>query len=354
MSQNYIQPTTDPNSSPSANEPNIRNNDDALLTSFSGNTAPALTVPGQQWLDTANQILYIRNKDNNSWVQVAQAFDYQNALSSGSHNIGTDYNGRVVWLLNYVGQPSVDLHFLDSNLYPLNFSLTVISYSDGDLNFYPAAGQQIYRNGDYVNSYTASGQSNVVYTVSKLTSGELGVMGVEKGVNSDLATLTQAGEKKILDFVHPIGSVFTANSNIAPPLQGVLGVHWTLLPEGRAVMTASSTNVGTTSGSNRLDTGNTGAHAITVSQLPSHNISFSGSISGSSTVPREYNSTPGSGYDFYGAKSLFATYAVPPPNITYPITGTCSGTAALGGSNQGHNHGLAVVNQKLMHWYRVS
>ena len=39
-------------------------------TIFVGTSAPTTTFVGQMWFDSTNNILYIRNKDDNAWLTV--------------------------------------------------------------------------------------------------------------------------------------------------------------------------------------------------------------------------------------------------------------------------------------------
>ena len=43
----------------------------ALGSTNSGATAPATTFANQLWYDTANNILKIRNEDNDAWISIA-------------------------------------------------------------------------------------------------------------------------------------------------------------------------------------------------------------------------------------------------------------------------------------------
>jgi hypothetical protein len=65
----------------------------ALGTNSSGDTAPATTYANQLWYDTANNILKIRNEDNDAWISLAtldQSGDVVSAITA------TTVNGTTV------------------------------------------------------------------------------------------------------------------------------------------------------------------------------------------------------------------------------------------------------------------
>jgi len=87
-----------------ATRADINNALQALGSSNSGATAPSTTYANQLWYDTANNILKIRNEDNDAWISliyldqtndaVAQ-FDVDNIRIDGNTISSTDTNGDI-------------------------------------------------------------------------------------------------------------------------------------------------------------------------------------------------------------------------------------------------------------------
>ena len=61
----------------------------------------------------------------------------------------------------------------------------------------------------------------------------------------------------------PIGSVYITFLNMYPPYHGA-GLTWEALQEGYALMTANSSNSDQKSGNNRVDSGSTVLHTLTI------------------------------------------------------------------------------------------
>jgi hypothetical protein len=71
----------------------------ALGSTNSGATAPATPYANQLWYDTANNILKIRNEDNDAWISITtldQANDVLSAISLNTINEGTSASGVTV------------------------------------------------------------------------------------------------------------------------------------------------------------------------------------------------------------------------------------------------------------------
>ncbi len=71
----------------------------ALASSNSGATAPSTTFANQLWYDTANNILYIRNEDNDAWIKLFtldQTNDNVESLHADSIAEATSGNGVAV------------------------------------------------------------------------------------------------------------------------------------------------------------------------------------------------------------------------------------------------------------------
>jgi len=78
----------------------------ALGSTSSGATAPSTTYANQLWYDTANNILKIRNEDNDAWISVlyldqtndaVTQFDVDNIRIDGNTISSTDTNGDITF-----------------------------------------------------------------------------------------------------------------------------------------------------------------------------------------------------------------------------------------------------------------
>lgn len=351
MSQNYVSPTTQPTSSPSADEPNIRQNDDALLTNFSGATPPTLTVAGMHWFDTTNKILYIRNADNNDWVMVTNTLQGIGNDVSGSTTIALADNGKVV-LANSPLAPET-LFLPDFNQVSPDFRVYIFIYENGQpLTIQAQSGQSFLRDGTLKSSISIQNNENTLLQLSVYSNQNFMLSGNLKGVDSDLSTLTNAGKKAILDLIHPIGSIYTTFTNTTPPLNGVLGVSWGALAEGYAVMTGNTSNTGSAGGGNRLDTGATTGHSLSQAELPSYFLS-GGSLSVNGNVGLKTPNLRPIGSSTLVFSQQFNDIVTGITDVAFSGTGSVSSLSS-GGSNVAHTHPLNALNYKLLMYRRIS
>lgn len=70
MSQEYVDDCFDASHAVQTDMSNIEKNFAALKSCFSGSSAPANTVAGMWWFDTASNILKLRNEANNAWLSI--------------------------------------------------------------------------------------------------------------------------------------------------------------------------------------------------------------------------------------------------------------------------------------------
>jgi hypothetical protein len=99
-----------------ATRADINNALQALGSSNSGATAPSTTYANQLWYDTANNIVKIRNEDNDAWIslltldQTADAvtqIDVDNIRIDGNTISSTDTNGDITLDPNGTGDVSI-------------------------------------------------------------------------------------------------------------------------------------------------------------------------------------------------------------------------------------------------------
>ena len=185
------------------------------------------------------------------------------------------------------------------------FATILVSYDNGENDFGSIA---VYRQG---NSLQKASQANFKTRI-----------GIDN-INARLDALENG--KSFLDKFHPVGSVYITFANQNPPMHGQQGVAWEALPEGHAVMTANGGNTGQRSGGNRLDTGSTAGHAVTINQMPGH--------------------TP-------GYVKNYAGHGQQTKNGTDHDAGI--GQTQSNGGGQAHSHELNIYNQKLLFWKRIS
>ena len=137
--------------------------------------------------------------------------------------------------------------------------------------------------------------------------------------------LNEWKSRGVVDKLHPVGSIFATAHNIDPPMQGVNGVRWELLPEGYVLMTSDKNNIGKRSGAQRLDSGSTNGHALSIAEMPSHNHGYS--------EPYYNQAVEGGSWS-----RLFMR----------------QGTTSSTGGNRPHAHRLNILNQKIMVWKRIA
>jgi hypothetical protein len=164
----------------------------ALGSTNSGATAPATTYANQLWYDTANNILKIRNEDNDAWISIAtldQSGDLVSAITATTLN-GTTVNAGA---LNATGVTTVQAGTV---------SLPAITTS-GDTNtgiFFPAADTIAFTEGG-VESMRIDSSGNLAIGLSA-ASTKLDVNGIgrfRRAVESAQYTEinTQGGESFI-------------------------------------------------------------------------------------------------------------------------------------------------------------
>jgi hypothetical protein len=325
MSQNYNSPTTAPTNSLSADQPKIEGNDDALLTNFSGATAPTTTYVGQHWFDTTSKILYVRNANNDGWGTCSNP--ERNEELSGSFTIDATHNLKLILVSNtsVINLPTSSTLTSDFNFrfFTVDTTSTVVRTIDGSTFHY---------NDSLISSVTIpSSDFNSIFLVYKNGADDKYVVsGVSNKILSDFSNISDVGKKVLVDLIYPVGSEFLAHSNIAPPLQGVLGVSWQSVNAGATRMSANTGNVGQFQSGNRADTGSVIGHVLTIAEMASHNHDLTSSFPGPSLqVP-----------DMYPSEQL----------TTEPLNITLSNE----GNGASHLHGLSIRNIKLLMYKRIS
>jgi len=132
--------------------------------------------------------------------------------------------------------------------------------------------------------------------------------------------------RSILDKMFPVGSIYIAYDQKAkPPLSEVYGIIWKMLPEGHALISSHPKNSGTTSGSTRLDNGETNGHVLTIDEMPAHSHGY--------VKP----------WSFKGMQS----------NDGGNFDNGLGSTSETGG-NKPHQHSFEILNVKVVMWRRVA
>jgi len=138
----------------------------------------------------------------------------------------------------------------------------------------------------------------------------------------------------VMKGIFPVGSVYITFVNKNPPFHGA-GITWEVLPEGHAVMTANCDNTGTCDPGNRLDSGKTAGHALSIAQMPSHN-----------------HAQGVDGKELWKFRGDFDLKRGPGMKVSTTLVRKDIETKRGGG--QAHRHNLNISNQKLLFWRRTS
>ena len=345
MAQTYISPTTDPASSPSIDQPKIANNDDSLRSNFSGISAPIEFVAGQTYFNSADDIMYCRNKDNTEWVVVSNNGGGANQLISGTLsqlNHGTTIKVGGAETIMLPSESSINLNYIVDMIVEDDTTITISSQT----------GESFYRNGAVVSSATITNSPNMIIQVCRFSDGKFIVGGVEKGIDSNFDNLSDIAKKVVLDLTHSIGSsIGGRGAGFVPPMEGILGVHWEIEPEGYTPISSTLANSGFISGSNRLDIGATDGFIMTEATSHGHTHFIA------STDQRQGDQSTALDPTHSLAKYFVTTedewgYYLSNANSSGPIANV--GLTNEVGGNQPHYHNLNVKTITRAKYWRVS
>jgi hypothetical protein len=184
----------------------------ALGSTNSGATAPATTYANQLWYDTANNILKIRNEDNDAWISIAtldQSADTVSAITAATVNAGA---------LNATGVTTVQA----------GTSAAPAITTTGDANtgiFFPAADTIAFAEGG-VEAMRINSSANVgIGTASPST--KLVVKGTHVGGEGLINIIADSGTQfAALSFTNNVtqkGIIFHDNTNNLFYLYGASG-----------------------------------------------------------------------------------------------------------------------------------
>jgi hypothetical protein len=326
MSQNYIKPTTLQASTPAADQPKIADNDDALLTNFSGATAPTPTYAGQHWFDTTSKILYVRNVNNDGWGTCSNP---EIAPIHGPFSVNQKFDKTI--MRAYAGHSANVFNLPQSSSVNTDFEFDIFIYDNSEITINSASNERFFYNGDeYTTLKLPPNSSNSLFTITKRGSdGTFFLGGSLTGVTNSLSNISDEASKFIFDLIHPVGSVLTLNANITPPFQGSQGVSWQVISTEYIIITATTSNVGSTSGSQKLNT-RTENHALTVNEMPSHT---------HTTVLKKFTSPKPFGYSSQNTQ-LYA--------------GAYNKETSQTGENAPHSHNLNISRHLSLIYKRVS
>jgi hypothetical protein len=248
----------------------------ALGSTNSGATAPATTFANQLWYDTANNILKIRNEDNDAWISIVtldQSGDVVSAITAATVNAGAlNATGNVV-----LGDASTDTLNVgngglikdasgnvgvgvtpsawDAGWKALQISEAVFSNSDSQpsltdigSNFYINGGADKYIVTDEASKYRQYNGEHIWYTAPSGTAGN--AITFSERIRITSAGYTQFGADGTTSTLSIAPTVTSRPSTTAPMIQttggGGSGVYTNagqLVISGRPTDTSTFGNV---------------------------------------------------------------------------------------------------------------
>ena len=216
----------------------------------------------------------------------------------------------------------VTAKILDANITETklaNNAVTTAKIADGNVTTTKVANQAIVTDKIADNAVTTAKMTDANVTTAKVANAAI----TYNKIGNDVVL-------NVMKLIFPVGAVYITFANQNPPFHGA-GITWEALPEGHAVMTANGGNTGSRSGGNRLDTGSTAGHVLTIDQMPQHH----------------HN-------EFYkrwrpGSQETREHYVQATAAGNYVDAATSST-----GNNQPHSHNLNIYNQKLLFWRRTA
>lgn len=248
-----------------------------LKNNFNSGSSPS-PAAGMLWSNSSEKTLFIRNSANDKWITVANNDNFNNELSTGSYTIDNTYNARTFVLVNTGSGTDnpVTLNLPAHSSVSEDFRMDFISYGNSNITINAFGGEMFYRNTVFNSTILLTNQANAAFSIIKFTGDDnFFLVGAEKSLDADLSNISDAGRKVILDLVIPVGGSWATYDNVIPPLNGVLGISWQLMPSGYVSVSATASTGGITSGSTYINSSlgspaTTEPHTLSTSQIPSH------------------------------------------------------------------------------------
>ena len=182
-----------------ATRADINNALQALGSSNSGATAPSTTYANQLWYDTANNIIKIRNEDNDAWISllyldqtndaVAQ-FDVDNIRIDGNTISSTDTDGDITLDPNGTGK-TVIAGTLDMNggqlILDADADTSITADTDDRIDFRVGGSDKLHLNvdGKMLFNTTSSDTNDVLQIESPASGGGYGIQIRRNDNNTD-------------------------------------------------------------------------------------------------------------------------------------------------------------------------
>jgi len=170
----------------------------ALASNSSGGSAPSTTFANMWWYDTSNNILYIRNEDNDAWIQFAtldqandlfvvtssiDVGDNVKALFGDSDDLQIYHNGSASYI-DDVGTGNLFIRANDFRLGKYTGEFYLKGNSDGNVELY------------YDNELKLATTSTGIDVTGNITFGDSHTIGDDGSDNLEIAT--SVGENLIL------------------------------------------------------------------------------------------------------------------------------------------------------------
>jgi hypothetical protein len=182
----------------------------AIVSNNSSATQPAVTYANMMWYDTAANILYMRNEDNDAWIalgtlnQTANTFAAAVALASQAEaEAGTD-NTKVMTPLRV--KQSIDalgggsLTFIASADASNNATIDFTAFNDAEYDSYLFTFTNVILNVEESTALAARFSFDGGLTYNSTSNYRFSVMGVNSGISSVIISSSSSATQILLGF----------------------------------------------------------------------------------------------------------------------------------------------------------
>jgi len=190
----------------------------ALATNSAGNSAPSTTFANQWWFDSDDNKLYMRNKDNDAWVEIltigATSDDVQslfaNVIAEGTSATGVTVDGVLLKDGGITTTSTINGIAIKYNI--TNFPNSLLISNDGNTGTLNDAGNNT-GIGDNVFDALTSGDQNTAVGANALDALTSGLRNT--GIGSFALTSTIDGDDNVAVGDNALDGNTTGNRNIA-------------------------------------------------------------------------------------------------------------------------------------------